>query len=97
MSGADERGGDQWGGPTEDGDHQLVGETNAGYPDRGRKQLGLNGGVYRLPDAQNDPSGCGNRNLDPESRPVRGLEVSNASDEFVMIAPYVDGLLAVDR
>src|SRR5688572_19454707 len=74
MSGGDERGGDQRGGATEDGDHQLVRETNAGYPDRGRKQLGLNGRVNRLPNAQNDPSGCGNHDIDPESRTVQQQE-----------------------
>src|SRR5688572_11024358 len=84
MSRADERGGDQRGGATEDGDHQLMRETNAGYPDRGREQLGLNGRVNRLPDSDDHPSGGRNQDVYAESRLVQqqqqGVEEHDHAD-----------------
>src|SRR4051812_13453893 len=71
ISGADECGGDQWRGATEDGDHNLMREANAGYSDRCGKQLGLDGRVNRLPDSEDDPPGCRNQHVYAESRLVQ--------------------------
>src|SRR6478609_6768522 len=67
VAGADEGGGHEGSGATEDRDDELVGEADAGHPDRSREQLGLNGRVHRLPDAQDDPAGRGDDDVDPES------------------------------
>src|SRR4029450_11588440 len=84
MSGADECGGDQRGGATEGGDHQLVREPDARYPDGGREQLGLNGRVYRLPDTEDHPSGGRNQDVYAESRLVQqqqqGVEEHDHAD-----------------
>src|SRR6266567_4106837 len=84
VSRADECGGDQLGGATEGGDHQLMRESNAGYPDGGRKQLGLNGRVNRLPDTEDHPSGGRNQDVYAESRLVQqqqqGVEEHDHAD-----------------
>ena len=46
MSGADERGGDQRCGTTEDGNHDLVCEADARYPYRGWEQFNLKAGWF---------------------------------------------------
>src|SRR6478609_9848145 len=74
VAGADERGGDQGGGATEDGDDELVGEPDAGDPDGGGEQLGLDGRVHGLPDPQDDPAGRGDHHVDPESFLVQQQE-----------------------
>src|SRR6478735_3104408 len=67
VAGGDEGGGDEGGGATENRDDELVGEADARYPNRGREQLGLDGRVNGLPDAQDKPAGCCDDDVDPES------------------------------
>src|SRR6478752_381301 len=96
VAGADECGGDQGGGATEDGDDELVGEPDAGHADRGREQLGLNGRIHRLPDPQHDPAGCGDQHVDPESFLVQQQEQRVEQDDHADGADDREDLAAAE-